>query len=174
MVVFWIRSMVHACPSNYHHISWWRHVMETFSALLAICAENSPVRGEFPIQRPVMRSFDVFFDLRLNKWLSKQSWGWWFETPSRPLWRHRNVIDSYFEICAWIENETNYRKVAYNAQHRRTVADKKCIRLKSACMLIYIQIPCLYRCTLFTKWIRKSQVIDMRPIHRQNYRAFSL
>ena len=36
------------------------------------------------------RSFDVFFDLRLNKRLSKQSWGWWFETLSRPLRRHRN------------------------------------------------------------------------------------
>ena len=58
--------------------SWWRHQMETFSALLAICAGNSPVTGEFPSQRPVMRSFDVFFDLRLNKWLSKQSWDWWF------------------------------------------------------------------------------------------------
>ena len=46
--------------------------------------------GEFPAQRPVTRSFDVFFDLRLNKWLSKQSWGWWLKTLSRPLWRHRN------------------------------------------------------------------------------------
>ena len=55
--------------------------METFSALLAICVENSPVPGEFPEQRPVTRSFDVFFDLRLNKRLSKQ-WGWWFETLS--------------------------------------------------------------------------------------------
>ena len=41
--------------------------METFSALLAICAGNSPVPGEFPAQRPVTRSFDVFFHLRLNK-----------------------------------------------------------------------------------------------------------
>ena len=49
---------------------------------------NSPVTSEFPAQRPVMRSFDVFFDLHLNKWLSKQSWGWWFEMPSCPLWRH--------------------------------------------------------------------------------------
>ena len=49
--------------------------METFSALLAICAGNSPVPGELPAQRPVTRIFDVFFDLRLNKWLSKQSWG---------------------------------------------------------------------------------------------------
>ena len=66
--------------------------METFSALLAICAGNSPVTGEFPAQRPVTRSFDVFFDLRLNQRLSKQSWGWWFETPSRPLWHHCNVV----------------------------------------------------------------------------------
>ena len=72
---------------------WWRHQMETFSALLAICAGNSPVPGEFPAQRPVTRSFDVFFDLRLNKRLSKQSWGWWFETPSCPLWRHSNAMD---------------------------------------------------------------------------------
>ena len=75
-----------------YHIcdTWWRHPVETFSALLAICAGNSPVTDEFPAQRPVMRSFDVFFDLSLNKRLSKQSWGWWFETPSRTLWRHCN------------------------------------------------------------------------------------
>ena len=70
--------------------SWWRHQMETFSALLAICAGNSPVHDEFPAQRPVTRRFDVFFDMRPNKRLSKQSWGWWFETSSRSLWRHRN------------------------------------------------------------------------------------
>ena len=48
--------------------------METFPALLAICAGNSSVPGEFPTQRSVTRSFDVFFDRRLNKQLSKQSW----------------------------------------------------------------------------------------------------
>ena len=46
---------------------------------------------EFPTQRPVTRSFVVFFDLRLTKWLSKQWWGWWFGTPSCPLWRQRNA-----------------------------------------------------------------------------------
>ena len=65
--------------------------METFSALLAIGAGNSAVPGKFPTQRPVTRSFDVFFDVRRNKQLSKQSWGWWFETLSPSLWRHRNV-----------------------------------------------------------------------------------
>ena len=47
--------------------------METFSALLVICAGNSPVHGEFPTQRPVTRSFDVYFDMHPNKRLSKQS-----------------------------------------------------------------------------------------------------
>ena len=69
---------------------WWRHQMETFSALLAICARNSPVSDEFPAKRPVTRSFDVFFDLRLDKRSSKHSWGGWFETLLCPLWRHRN------------------------------------------------------------------------------------
>ena len=66
--------------------------METFSALLAICVGNSPVPGEFPAQRPVTRNFDVFFDLQPNKRLSKQWWGWWFETLSCPLWRPCTVM----------------------------------------------------------------------------------
>ena len=79
--------------------------METFSALLAICVGNSPVPGEIPTQRPVTRSFDVFFDdLRLNKRFSKQWWGWWFETPSCPLLRHGNGLVSQWwsvtHICA--------------------------------------------------------------------------
>ena len=94
-------------PLRVKVISWWRHQMETFSASLAIWAGNSPVTGVFPAQRPVSRSFDVFFDLRLNKRLSKQLWGWWFETLSCPLWRHCNihVLQGYFigtgEIKRW-------------------------------------------------------------------------
>ena len=61
---------------NFAIKSWWCHQMETFSALLALCAENSPVSGEFPAQRPVTRGFHVFFDLHLNKRLNKQSQGW--------------------------------------------------------------------------------------------------
>ena len=68
---------------------------ENISALLAICAGNSPVTGELPAQRPVTRSFDVFFDLSLNKQFSKQSWCWWFETSSCPLWRHCNVFNPW-------------------------------------------------------------------------------
>ena len=94
--------------------AWWRHQMKIFSALLAICAGNSPVTGEFPRQRPVTQSFDVYFDLRPNKRLSKQSWGWWFETPSRPLWRHRNGL----ALNRW------YRPVAQIPQC--TIWEQKC------------------------------------------------
>ena len=79
-------------------ISWWRHKMETFSVLLALSAENSPVNGEFPSQSPVTRSFDVFFDLLLNKRLNKQSRRLWFEIPSRSWWRRFNYQYNN-EIC---------------------------------------------------------------------------
>ena len=80
--------------------SWWRHQMEKFSALLAFCVGHSPVTGEFPSQRPVTRSFDVFFDLSLNKRLSKQWARRWFETQSGSLWRHCNVlIFLIVELC---------------------------------------------------------------------------
>ena len=67
--------------------TWWRHQMETFSTLPALC-----VPGEFLPPRPVSRSFGVFFDLRLNKRLGKHSWGWWFKTLSHALWRHCNEL----------------------------------------------------------------------------------
>ena len=67
--------------------------METFSALLALCEGDSPVNGGFPSQRPVSRSFDVFFEVRLNKRLSKQSIRWWVETPMRLLRRNGNETD---------------------------------------------------------------------------------
>ena len=68
-------AMLDWCSGNAKNQPRWHNQMETFSALLAICAGNSPVTGEFPAQRPVTRSFDVFFELRLNKRLSKQWWG---------------------------------------------------------------------------------------------------
>ena len=58
-----------------------------------LCGEFTGL-GEFPTQRPVTRSFDVFFDLRPNKRLSKQPWGWWFETLSWSLRRHCNGCSS--------------------------------------------------------------------------------
>ena len=51
-------------------VTWWRYQMEIFSALLALCAGNSQVTGEFSSQRPVAQGFDVYFNLRRNKRLS--------------------------------------------------------------------------------------------------------
>ena len=87
-ILRWICDRPVSC--NERH-KWWRHQMETFSALLDLCAGNSPVTGEFPSQMPVTRSFGVFFDLRLNERLSKQSRRRWFETLWRSLWRHCNA-----------------------------------------------------------------------------------
>ena len=106
--------------------TWWRHQMETFSALLAICVGNSPVPGQFPAQRPVTRSFDVFFDLRLNKRLSKQSLGWWFETPSCPLWHHFNQIDenscdSFRGLCLAVVPCSNHQRLCSTTQIMRLI-----------------------------------------------------
>ena len=116
---------------------WWRHQMETFSALLALCAGNSPVPGEFPTQRQVARSFDVFFDLRLNKRLSKQSWGWWFETPSCSLRRYCNVDVMHYWPCArgihqWAVVSPHKGAVMQGAlsDHDFVIGWVRCIRLK--------------------------------------------
>ena len=82
------------------HWKWWSlgdpllgnpsdfsHKMEAFFALLAFYAGKSPVTGEFPSQRPVTLSFDVFFDLRMDKRLCKQLRCQWFESQLRSLWR---------------------------------------------------------------------------------------
>ena len=64
--------------------------------------------GEFPPQRPVTRSFDVFFDLRMNKRLSKQSRRRWFETPPLPIWRHCNE-NSNAELWCFFNLRLNKR-----------------------------------------------------------------
>ena len=123
----WFECVIERCFLRKYHkvftVSWWRHQMETFSTLLAICAGNSPITSEFPAQRPVTRSLDVFFDLHLNKRLSKQWWGWWLKTPSRPLWRQCIVKQAGGKIMP-----THFRKdyfgknirVRFNAKKRKT------------------------------------------------------
>ena len=102
---------------------WWRHQNETFSALLAICAGSSPVTGEFPAQRPVSRNFDVFFEQRrLNKPLSKQWWGWWFETLSRPLCRHCNAHGKYTMRTTSTSKLMLCSNTIFRAQLKHTVA----------------------------------------------------
>ena len=92
------RVLTYFCHGNIYILMWFVFMMtsqmETFSTLLALCAGNLPVTGEFPSQRPVTQNFDVLFDLRLNKRLNKQSIRRWFETPSHSLWRSCNIYIS--------------------------------------------------------------------------------
>ena len=75
----------------------WQIIIMTSSngnifRITALCEENPPVTGGFPPQRPVTGSFDVFFDLSVNKLLIKHSRRWWFETQLRSSWRHMGRI----------------------------------------------------------------------------------
>ena len=98
--ILWIYCIQHVQKKTI--FAWWRHQMETFSALLAICAGNSQVTGEIPAQRPVTRSFEVFFDLRLNKRFSKQSWDWRFETLSCNGFEYSNLF------YLWTQSSLNH------------------------------------------------------------------
>ena len=98
--IIWCRCSAVIFPQSAHKytpngspvelMTWWRHEMETISALLALYTGNSLVTGEFPSQRPVTRSLIFSLICALKNRLSKQSWGLWFETPSFSLWHHCN------------------------------------------------------------------------------------
>ena len=87
------------------YFRWWNDHMMT-SSNRNIFSVTGPLCGEFtshlwiPAQRPVTRSFDVFFDLCLNKRLIKQSWHRWFETPSGSLLRRCNEWKSMNNIVS--------------------------------------------------------------------------
>ena len=103
--------------------------MEAFSALLALCEGNPPVTGEFPSQRPVTWSFDVFFDLPLNKRLSKQSRHRWFETPSHSLWRHCNVVGTSWSN--WINNRIVLNRVYFYLPQENSLERRPSIKYAS-------------------------------------------
>ena len=93
------------CLTIVIHIRKWRFMMTSsngniFRVTGPLCGEFTGP-GEFPTQRPVTWRFDVFFDLHLNKRLSKQPWGWWFDTLSWSLWRHCNVIAWIVMVMSW-------------------------------------------------------------------------
>ena len=94
---------------------------------------DSPVTGEFPAKRQVTRSFYVFFDLRPNKPVSKQSWGWWFETLSRPLWHHCNALCFRLFGCPFVRPYIRPRGLRYyveNVCNRVTTALEKSLNLR--------------------------------------------
>ena len=83
----------HACWTNsfrlgHDEVIKWKHFPRYWPFVWGI--HRSPVNS--PHKWPVTQTFDVFFDLRLNRRLSKQWWSWWFEMLLHPLWRHCNVL----------------------------------------------------------------------------------
>ena len=115
-----------------HHddVIKWRYFPRYWPLVRGI---HPPVPDEFPSQRPVTRSFDVFFDLRVNKPLIKQSKGWWFETTSCLLWRHCNVVAKSHHIapCAVMYKIDQYHKsqnepIRYPTIHH---SEQKCAHL---------------------------------------------
>ena len=93
---------------------WWRHQMETFSALLAICAGNSPVHGEFPAQRPVTRSFDVpLICARIYGWVNNHEAG-----DLRRHHSHYDVIVMHMLTCWQIGSiKTNFKEIRIKIQN---------------------------------------------------------
>ena len=158
--------------------------METFSALLAICAGNSPVPGEFPTQRPVTRSFDVYFDLCPNKWMSKQSWGWWFETLSCSLWRHRNgtltqVFSNYWTgtvAITWLSqyqwsNHAKYVLMNYVKQLKAMKTTQTKQSTKKLCIFDgkYCTNMCAISVTILSMWLW-----DHIKYRAARYRSYSI
>ena len=90
-----IMSMWHQCNEMFAFVITYYYMMtssneNTFRVTGPLLRGESTGHRWIPTQRPVTRSLDIFFYLRLNKQLSNQSWGWWFETSSRSTWRHCN------------------------------------------------------------------------------------
>ena len=120
-----------------------------FSALLALCEGNSLVTVEFPLQRPVTRGFDVFFDVYLSKRLSKKSRRRWFETLSRSLWRHCNVFYNWFTTYGdhnayWVSFEDFVRRIIWIYKNDYPTIQKTkfkdSVRISSIILVIYIQL----------------------------------
>ena len=118
--------------------TWWRHQMETFSVLLAFVRE---IHRWIPLTKASDAELWFFFDLRLDKRLSKQSWGWWFETPPCPLWRHCNdkmfLVSSCSCLCPihWIQMLSREWRCCWSS------VDRRCSN--------YIWVYCLLRCNLY-------------------------
>ena len=115
---------------------------------LVICVENSPLTGEFPAQRPVMQSFDIFFDLSSYKRLSKHSWVWRFET----ICAHynitgRNILQVYSTCpgpilwlprCQWSHHEGCVYKLKWPAPNHNNTQ-----QITAVCIII-LRVYCTW------------------------------
>ena len=141
--------------------TWWRHQVETFSALLAISAGNLPVNGEFPARRPVTRSFD--------KRLSKQWCGWWFETPSRPLWRHCYDMLLDYRSCSDAWSMSN----GVRPSTRTALFSEVSVSISvPECLFTDLSLCSLYGGTSYRKisWNHEAARFGFRLFQSQRYR----
>ena len=119
--------------------SWWRHQMETFSALLAICAGNSPISGEFPAQRPVTRSFGVFFDLcPISDWVNNREAG-----DLRRSRAHYDVIVMYpvkIQVAMITTSVNPLSTKDWTYHHRHFVINGDNIHRTKFCLLSFFSI----------------------------------
>ena len=163
---------------------WWCHQVETFFAVLAIWAGNSLVTGKLPEQRPMTQSFDVFFDLRLNKQLSKQWWGWWFGMPLCPLWCHCNDYKVWmcpstysFVMCWHTFKFSSLQKLWNTCQRAWQCANAQMICIKISIIVIFF---CMNLTLWWTEVCLKTQCFLLFPIiawycyNVSNWKAVSL
>ena len=84
---------------------------------------NPPITGGFPSQRPVARSFDGFFDMRLKQTTEKTV----LETPGRSLWRYcngnicRGCLIVSESILRYMGNESTWLGLTNKVKHSKKV-----------------------------------------------------
>ena len=146
-LMHWLFEYSYCCWFDiWYHKNIERHTAHTIDDVIKLnifrvtgplCGEFTGP-GEFPTQRQVTRSFDVFFDLRLNKRLSKQPWGWWFETPSWSLWRQCNV-----------------HQIVYSSSFVSKRGYAKCLKYANLCFVLFSTFD------LFVKFKLANQDVDV-------------
>ena len=125
----------HQTTTNNNLKSWWRHQMETLSALLAHCAGNSPVTGEFPSQRPVTRSCDVFFDRGSIKRLKSNNWD------AGDLRRHR----AHYGVTVMDNAKTKCCNIPCTWQPLNKPSSRITCRSVARCTLLFLVGPLFHR-----------------------------
>ena len=144
--------------------------MEKFSALLALGEGNPPVTCGFPSHKPVTRSFDDFFDLRLNKQLSKQSRRRRFETPSRSLWRRRNQSSyAVYDICRHNDDTGRVPYIfilSYDATSYHYIDGLGQGRRKSSALGMTLRLSCTYPsvCECVPIWVKTGHPTDSNTV----------
>ena len=138
-----------------HHSMMTSSNGNTFRVTGHLCGEFTGP-GEFPAQRPVTRSFDVFFDPRLNKRLSKQPWGWWFETPLWSLWDTLDLSHPWCRIIFWYRTAF-YLDTGFDILIPKKNGDRRHIKNKTK----IFPFPSKFHCNMFLGLDKNSALVQV-------------